>query len=493
MVLSLCTVVAPGTQIREKNNTFSLVTRTCSLTDYISSATCVQSHYRLICRGGFTSNWLKAIKYEITHLRIMEWPGECFNIDRLQHHFPEIKILEFINCTTLKTFKGHFDSSCKIEKLIMHGMLSLWELPAEVVVHMPELREMDLRKNMLRHLKEPVLVGPRRLERIHLSENTWDCSDGGLDWLAMEPDNSTVKRRIADYYDLVCYQKLYRGKPLHKVMDIIRTMRQTCPEPCTCMMTHVVSDPKGAVIPLITVDCSKKGMEEPPSALPPSTTTLRLEDNKINTIRSVVHNPRYQKLADLYLDNNSITAVKELEGTDWFSSFRVLSLRGNLLKQIPVYAFDKAFQQNNNIMHVFLGHNPWRCDCHFIPRFQGLLLKYKRVIRDLPDIRCSESNDKKTSFVQISIMPLGNVCSSEVEMPISTINIVNLVLLGLIFIIVGRFIYDWHRFKTTGYKYYKYCKVRSCEVSTSPSSDAIPEPAPTEIELTSAPRLRINP
>lgn len=72
--------------------------------------------------------------------------------------------------------------------------------------------------------------------------------------------------------------------------------------------------------------------------------------------------------------------------------------------QIPVYAFDKAFQVNNNIMHVFLGHNPWRCDCHFIPRFQGLLLKYKRVIRDLPDIRCSKSDDKTTSFVQVNYM-----------------------------------------------------------------------------------------
>ncbi|KOB76760.1 Protein singed wings 2, partial [Operophtera brumata] len=130
-------------------------------------------------------------------------------------------------------------------------------------------------------------------------------------------------------------------------------------------MTHVVSDSNGAVIPLIT----------------------------INSIRSIVHNPLYKKLADLYLDNNTISAVKELEGTEWFTSFR-----------IPVYAFDKALQVNNNIMHVFLGHNPWRCDCHFIPRFQGLLRKYKRI----------------------STMPLGVVCSSGKEMPISVINIVNL-------------------------------------------------------------------
>ncbi|XP_028167440.1 protein singed wings 2-like [Ostrinia furnacalis] len=101
-------------------------------------------------------------------------------------------------------------------------------------------------------------------------------------------------------------------------------------------------------------------------------------------------------------------------------------------------------------MHVFLGHNPWRCDCHFIPRFQGLLLKYRRVIRDLPDIRCSKSDDKTTSFVQISTMPLGNVCNSEMEMPISTINVVNLVLLALIMMVLGKFLYDWRNFKATG-------------------------------------------
>ncbi|KAL0838916.1 hypothetical protein ABMA28_016929 [Loxostege sticticalis] len=295
-----------------------------------------------------------------------------------------------------------------------------------------------------------MISGPPALQRVHLSDNQWDCSDGGLDWLAMKDERSAARTRIVDYEQLMCHQQLYRGKPLHKVMDIIKTMRRTCPEPCTCTMTHVVSDAAGAVIPLITVNCAGKELDGPPGTLPPNTTTLRLEGNKINAIRSIVQNPQYKKLADLYLDNNSISAVKELEGSEWFTTFRVLSLRGNFLKQIPVYAFDKAFQVNNNIMHVFLGHNPWRCDCHFIPRFQGLLLKYKRVIRDLPDIRCSKSDDKTTSFVQISTMPLGNVCNSDMEMPISTINIVNLVLLTLIMLVLGRFLYDWRNFKATG-------------------------------------------
>ncbi|KAG6456948.1 protein singed wings 2 isoform X2 [Manduca sexta] len=450
LLCSIVAVVVPGVQLRTRNGSLPLVNRFCSFSEYSSNADCVQSHYRLICRGGFTSYWIKDIRYDITHLRVLEWPGECFSVGSLEYYFPGLRFLEFINCTRLKNFKGSFNEASKIEKLTMQGLSSLWELLPGVIVRMPYLRELDLRRNMLRHMKAPLLYGPPRLERVHLSGNTWDCSDGGLDWLAMEQENGTARLRIADYYDLVCYQKLYRGKPLHKVMDIIKTTKLTCPDPCVCIMTHVVSDPTGAVIPLITVNCSRRQLEEPPPALPPSTTTLRLEGNKINTIRGIIQNPHYTKLADLYLDNNSISAVKELEGSEWFSKFRVLSLRGNMLEQIPVYAFDKAFQVNNNIMHVYLGHNPWRCDCLYIPRFQGLLLKYKRVIRDLPDIKCSKSSDKKTSLAQISTIPLGIVCTADSGMPISLVNIVNLVLLLLILLVVGKFLYDWRSFKSTG-------------------------------------------
>ncbi|XP_026734299.1 protein singed wings 2 [Trichoplusia ni] len=450
VLFSVVSVVTPGFQFRSRNISDTSVSKHCSLSEFTSKAECKLLQYQLNCRIGLVSTWLRGIKREITHLRLVDWSGECLNVARLQYHFPELVFLELINSTSLRSFKGHFTSLNKIEKLVVHGLEALWEIPPEVVVEMQALREMDLRGNMLRHIKSPLLTKLNKLERIYLAGNSWDCSDGGLDWLAMEPENGTIRRKIIDYDDLVCHQQLYRGKPLNKVMDIIRTMRQTCPEPCTCTMTHVVSDAAGAVIPLITVDCSNKDLEMPPPTLPPGATTLRLEGNKLNTIRAIVHNPQYRVLTDLYLDNNSISAVKELEGTEWFSNFRVLSLRGNYLKQIPVYAFDKAFQVNNNLMHVFLGDNPWRCDCHYIPRFQSLLLKYRRVIRDLPDIKCSKSTDKKTSLAQISTIPLGNICGDDDVMPISPINIVNLVLLALILLVVGRFLYDWQTFKNTG-------------------------------------------
>lgn len=55
---------------------------------------------------------------------------------------------------------------------------------------------------------------------------------------------------------------------------------------------------------------------------------------QINSIHGIIQNPRYSKLADLYLDNNSLPTVKEIEGAEWFTTFRVLSLRGNMLKQV---------------------------------------------------------------------------------------------------------------------------------------------------------------
>lgn len=38
----------------------------------------------------------------------------------------------------------------------------------------------------------------------------------------MEKENSTTRMKIVDYNELVCHQQLYKGKPLHKVMDIIK-------------------------------------------------------------------------------------------------------------------------------------------------------------------------------------------------------------------------------------------------------------------------------
>lgn len=90
-----------------------------------------------------------------------------------------------------------------------------------------------------------------------------------------------------------------------------------------------------------------------------------------------------------------------------------------ILLKVPTYALDNAFQRNRNIVQLYLGANPWRCNCLFAPAFQvnphkmvhvilcnfcfyilsgffkDFLIKYQSLIMDLSDIKCSyQQNDE---------------------------------------------------------------------------------------------------
>lgn len=97
------------------------------------------------------------------------------------------------------------------------------------------------------------------------------------------------------------------------------------------------------------------------------------------------------------------------------------------LSKVPTYALDNAFQRNRNIGQLYLGANPWGCNCLFAPAFQVLLLfnwcksinyvqciyfgyikdflmKYKSLIMDLSDIRCSNDQDDEYNLTPVSIL-----------------------------------------------------------------------------------------
>lgn len=55
-----------------------------------------------------------------------------------------------------------------------------------------------------------------------------------------------------------------------------------------------------------------------------------------------------------------------------------------------------------NVARVYLGNNPWKCNCHFTPRFQELLLKYNGLIGDIQDIRCKVKDHLEVSRTQVN-------------------------------------------------------------------------------------------
>lgn len=66
--------------------------------------------------------------------------------------------------------------------------------------------------------------------------------------------------------------------------------------------------------------------------------------------------PSYQHLRELYADNNEITSILPLEGTNFFTNFVVLSLRNNKLKSVKNH-LKHLFIEENVFLIYFLGSN----------------------------------------------------------------------------------------------------------------------------------------
>lgn len=101
-------------------------------------------------------------------------------------------------------------------------------------------------------------------------------------------------------------------------------------------MPHVIKDDinTGKLEPIIQVNCSKRGLTELPPHLPNSTKILLLQDNNIADLSPLKDNLEYSTVHDLYLDDNHIRSIEGLEGSEWFTRFRILSLNGNELTQV---------------------------------------------------------------------------------------------------------------------------------------------------------------
>lgn len=218
-------------------------------------------------------------------------------------------------------------------------------------------------------------------------ENKWNCSKN-LDWLLK------LKPMVENPDNLTCNGEPYDGKPLYRIAEFLQVhiytspfymyflylcffkkLRQECPVHCNCSMPHVVKDyiHTGRLEPIIQVNCSRRNLVELPSKLPNRTKILLLQDNFITDLSPLRDNPNYSTVHDIYLDDNQIRSIEGLEGTEWFVRFRILSLRGNELTQLPTYALDNALERNMNMpkaVRIFLGGNPWRCDCIYTPTFQ---------------------------------------------------------------------------------------------------------------------------
>ncbi|KAJ9579090.1 hypothetical protein L9F63_024803, partial [Diploptera punctata] len=290
--------------------------------------------------------------------------------------------------------------------------------------------------------------------RIAGSGNPWDCQSD-LVWLLDDQKNASLLRRIVDKDKMMCSDDKYPRRPVVPVMGLLKMLDDECPrEPplnCTCEMNYVAPDPDGVTLrPVTTINCSYRGLIELPEVLPSSTTTLLVKGNQISSVKPLVSNPYYRNVHDVILDDNIVSSIEDLEGSDWLLNFRILSLRNNYLKQVPTYALDNALQRNRNAGIVNLGNNPWTCDCLFTPSFQDFIIKYRQLVKDIDDVRCSSDSADDNSLTQIQTLSRSSVCHEPSEYLIRPLDLLNGILATLIIIVIGKLMYDYWSFKKTG-------------------------------------------
>lgn len=65
IVLSLAVLVTPGLHYDNRtrtNETAILLSRPCTLMEFVHTAQCFQTQFRLLCKGGITGEWIKGFQ-----------------------------------------------------------------------------------------------------------------------------------------------------------------------------------------------------------------------------------------------------------------------------------------------------------------------------------------------------------------------------------------------------------------------------------------------
>ncbi|XP_039956108.1 protein singed wings 2 isoform X3 [Bactrocera neohumeralis] len=263
---------------------------------------------------------------------------------------------------------------------------NLSQVNARTFKRVHALRIVDLRWNKLVQLDGPLLL-PRYFEELYLADNPWNCTRN-FKWLLV-PEKGAI---VVDRDEIICMDKKYRDRHMLTVMNF-----------------KVITD----ILPLR-------------------------------------NNPYYRHVVDIHLDNNRIETIDVLEGGFWFEHFRLLSLRGNRLQKLPVYALDNALDDNLDANLLLLSGNPWQCTCIFTMRFREILMKYNEITRDAINITCTYKNSSPVRRANVLSLTREDVCKPEEEPKIYPLDMLNAVLAFLILLILSKLAYDYYYYKNFG-------------------------------------------
>lgn len=409
---------------------------------------CDFAESRLICFNGLKDEW-RAMAKDVKILILCVWPKATFDPQEILRGFTFLRKLMIAN-SNLTRLSTAFPSEMQfLEKINVTGT-KLHFLPKDAFSDLRTLRYLDLRNNSLDEISITAFDVPT-LKSIYLAGNPLRCTED-VAWI-LDPGEGSAASKVVDKDKLLCATP-YDGRPLVPIVEIIVTLKEECKKTvCDCELIYVVASKltQRQLIAFTSVNCSHRGLTEMPEFLPTDTTSLHLSGNKINDLTPLTTNPAYKSVLDLYMDDNLVESIARLEGSDWLYRFRLLNLRGNKLTDLPTYALENALLHNSNAAGLYLGNNSWTCDCHFTPSFQDLLIRHPNIIKDINDIRCAFTSDNDISNKQIRDLTRTEICiSPDEDSWLHPLDVLNIILASLIFLVLGKLLYDYWSFKKTG-------------------------------------------
>lgn len=112
---------------------------------------------------------------------------------------------------------------------------------------------------------------------------------------------------------------------------------------------------------------------------------------------------------------------------------------------------NNALERNHQAQALYLGENPWHCECIFTFRFQDFLQKHRDIIKDVTDIQCEyiDDNDKMLTS-SVLALKRGDVCQLPTDPTMQPIHLLNLILTILILFIVVKLSYDYYHYRKSG-------------------------------------------
>ncbi|XP_071521732.1 toll-like receptor Tollo [Panulirus ornatus] len=336
------------------------------------------------------------------------------------------------------------------------------------------LTRVDLFANKIKNIDQNALrlslMDPSRdLPEFYLGGNPFEC-DCTMEWLQTinSLDDTRQHPTVIDLDTISC--RLMNNKAVISLLEAKKLQflceyeshcfalchccdfdacdcEMTCPSNCTCF-----HDESWAAN---IVDCSLAGYDAVPERIPMDSSEVYLDGNDLSSLSShtfigrknlkvlylneskveVIHNRTFnglKLLETLYLQHNNI---KELKGYEFehltllrelylhsnelfyiqnatFStlvSLRVLRLDNNRLKTFPLNMFEKT----HNLHSLYLGENPWTCDCDELEDIQDWLQGAGRMLEDANRIVCSLNRSVEV-LAQVSTFNLSS-CNNETE------------------------------------------------------------------------------